>query len=100
MANAANHLHRYKKVNLGSNGKTYFVYRCTKPACSHYIRVSLAEGSLCECNRCGEAMIITKKVLTHSSNRPATKPVCPNCVVHKNKKNVDAIADFLAQANK
>lgn len=92
---AANHLHRYKKVNLSSSGE-YLVYKCVKPACTHYVPIQLAEGTLCECNRCGDPMIITKSVLVHSGNRPMAKPHCPNCIVRKNAKDVTAIADFLA----
>ena len=61
--NVANHLHRYKRKNIGVDGKIFLVYVCTKPACSHYIRVDLAEGRLCECNICHETMIINKTVL-------------------------------------
>jgi hypothetical protein len=93
----ANHLHRYKKVNLSRDkDKPYFVYKCTKPACSHYVPLELAEGKLCECNRCGEPMVINKQVLTGSSNRPMTKPHCSGCIERKNKSDVAAISEFLA----
>lgn len=93
----ANHLHRYKKVNLSrKKDQPYFVYKCTKPACSHYIPVDLSEGKLCECNRCGEPMVINKAVLTGSSNRPMTKPHCNDCIERKNAGDVAAISEFLA----
>jgi hypothetical protein len=93
---AANHLHRYKKVNLSSTkDKPYLVYKCVKPACPHYTPVALAEGILCECNKCSEPMIITKSVLVHSGNKPMAKPHCPNCIVRKNAKDVTAIADYI-----
>jgi hypothetical protein len=92
----ANHLHRYKKINLGENGKDYFVYKCMKPACSHYIPINLAEGKLCECNKCGEPMILSKAILTHSSGKPMTKPHCGSCVKRRRDKDVEAIAAFLA----
>jgi hypothetical protein len=92
----ANHLHRYKKVNLNRSGGEYLVYKCTKPACSHYVPIHLAEGTLAECNKCAEPMIITKAVLVHSGNKPMARPHCPNCIVRKNAKNVEAIADFIA----
>lgn len=63
MAKIPNHLHRYKKVNLGRDGKEYFVYKCTKPVCPHYVPIELSLGKLCECNRCGEPMIIDKVTL-------------------------------------
>ena len=94
--NSVNHIHRYKKVNLNRSGGLYLVYKCVKPMCSHYLPVNLAEGQLCECNKCGETMIITKKVLTHSSNKPMARPHCPNCVRSKNAKDVAAIAAFIS----
>ena len=93
--NAANHLHRYKKVNIGSKGNDFYVYKCMKPTCSHYIRIDLAEGLLCECNKCSEPMIITKTVLSRSGGKPMTGPHCSNCIKHKNLEDVNAIASFL-----
>lgn len=94
-SNVANHLHRYKKVNIAGHRKTFLVYKCTKPACTHYIRIDLVEGKLCECNRCGEAMIITKMTLTHSSGGPMARPHCGNCVKSKKAEQIAALADFL-----
>lgn len=91
----ANHLHRYKKVNLATNGGEYWVYRCTKPACSHYIPIALAEGKLCECNRCGEAMIIGRETMTKSSGRPMTLPHCGDCIKRRRTDDVDKIKEFL-----
>jgi hypothetical protein len=92
----ANHLHKYKKVNIGSDGNEFLVYKCMKPACSHYIRIDLSEGKLCECNKCGEPMILSKEILTHSGGKPMAKPHCPNCVRRKNADTVEAIANFIA----
>lgn len=93
---APNHLHKYRKVNLGSD-KDYFVYKCMRPACSHYIPVKQAEGKLCECNRCGEPMIITKVVLNGSSGKPMARPHCADCIQRKESKTQDvaAIAEFV-----
>ncbi len=91
----ANHLHRYKKVNIARDGKEFLVYKCVKPACSHYIRIDLAEGKLCECNKCGEAMIIGKITLTQSGGKPMTKPHCLNCIKRKKVPDVEAITEFL-----
>lgn len=93
----ANHIHRYKKVNIGSDHNDFFVYKCMKPACSHYIRIDLAEGKLCECNKCGEPMILSKAVLTHSGGKPMTKPHCGDCVKRRKSKDVEAIAEFLKE---
>jgi hypothetical protein len=95
-SHVAKHLHRYKKVDLSRNGdKPYLVYKCIKPACSHYVPINLAEGKLCECNKCGEPMLITKATLIHSSNKPMAKPHCADCIVRKNAKDVAAIAEFI-----
>jgi formylmethanofuran dehydrogenase subunit E len=89
----ANHLHLYKKINLArKKGKEpFFVFKCMKPACSHYIPLHLAEGKLCECNRCGEPMILNKESMT------LTVPHCSNCVKRKKSDEVSAIAEFLAK---
>lgn len=92
----ADHLHKYKKVNLGRNGKEYFVYRCMKPACSHYIPIHLSAGKLCECNRCGEPMVITKVVLNASGGKAIVLPHCLDCTERKKKPDVEAIGEFLA----
>lgn len=95
---AANHLHRYKKVDLSRDSENpYLVYRCVKPACSHYIPLELAEGKLCECTRCAEPMLIDKRVLTGSAKKPMTHPHCSECVVRKKGTATDvaAISAFL-----
>lgn len=98
MAKTPDHLHKYKKVNLGQNGKEYLIYRCMKPGCSHYIPVAMSEGKLCECDRCHEPMIITKIVMQGSGGKPMARPHCPNCVKTKKDKNenVDAITAYLS----
>lgn len=85
-----NHLHKYKKTNIGVDGKKFLVFKCMRPACNHYIRVDLAEGKLCECNRCGEPMILTKTAMQ------LTKPHCTTCVRRKKTADVEAISEFLA----
>ena len=100
MAKTPNHLHRYKLVDLGRKGKPYLVYRCMKPACNHYIPVTMSEGKLCECNRCEEPMIINRAVLNgHNNGKPMTRPHCLACTKSKKvkKSDVDAIAEFLKQ---
>jgi hypothetical protein len=95
---AANHLHRYRKVNLGRRPRVkYLVYKCIKPACSHYVPMHLAEGQLCECNRCGQPMIIGKIQLTGSSQEPMARPHCVDCIKRRktDETTVAAITDFL-----
>lgn len=89
-----NHLHRYRKTNLSKRG-TYIVYKCQKPTCSHYIPIELAEGKLCECNRCHEPMVITKVQLNGSSGKPMAKPHCNNCIKRKNADEVKKFAEIL-----
>jgi hypothetical protein len=96
--NVANHLHRYKKVNLArKTEEEYLVYKCTKPLCSHYAPMNLVEGKLCECNICGDSMIITREVLIHSGGKPMARPRCSGCIKRKKSETVDAIAAFLNQ---
>lgn len=96
MAKIADHLHRYRKVNIGTKEKKYEVYRCQKPACSHYVPLALAEGKLCECNRCHEPMIIGKVQLNGSSGRAMARPHCNTCVEKKVDPNVKALADYIS----
>lgn len=88
-----NHLHKYKKIDLGRNGNKFLVFKCTKPACSHYVAVHLAEGKLCECNRCGETMLLTKAAMQ------LAKPHCVNCVKRKKTdvETVAAVQEFLSK---
>lgn len=93
-----NHLHKYKRVNIATRGgKPYYVFKCIKPTCNHYIPVNLSEGKLCECNRCGLPMLITKAVLSGSSGRSLSKPHCLDCVKRKKMPDVTAIAEFLSK---
>jgi|SRR5215471_17894899 len=99
MSDKSNHIHRYKKVNLSRDkDKPYFVYKCVKPMCTHYVPVELAEGKLCECCRCQEPMIINKQVLVGNAGKPLTNPHCSDCVKRKKEKveNVAAIEEYLA----
>ena len=86
------HLHRYERVKLGKNG--YTVFRCNLPGCSHYVRKELAKGKLCECNRCGEPMIlgIAEMLLK--------RPHCNNCIKRKDKEVHDKIKEFLENSDK
>lgn len=82
------HLHKYKRVKLS---KKFTVYKCMKPACTHYVDVKLAEGKLCECNRCGSPMILTKSVAD------LARPHCIDCTKRKKEIPVADIAEFLAK---
>lgn len=101
MAKEADHLHRYKKVNIARKklNDEYWVYKCQVPACTHYIPLDIAEGKLCECNRCHNPMVIDKITLTRSNGGPMKLPHCPRCIKRK-KENIDdveALTAFLAK---
>lgn len=81
------HLHKYKRKDLG---KGYMVYMCTEPSCTHYIRVDLAEGKLCKCNRCGEPMIMSKKAMQ------LAKPHCDDCTKPRvDRADINALNEIL-----
>ena len=68
------HTHQYKRIDLSQKeDKHYFVYKCQKPDCSHYLIPALVLGKLCECPRCGEDFIIEREHLDLVS------PRCNNC---------------------
>lgn len=89
MAKKRGHLHRYKRVSLGTRG--YKVYRCIVPGCPHYISVDLVENSLCECNRCGQPMVMTKAAMQ------LAKPHCQDCTKSKHKETFTDIEQFLQE---
>jgi hypothetical protein len=91
----ADHLHLYKKFNLSRTEKEYLVYRCMKPACSHYIPIILSEGKLCECNRCGEPMIITKVQRSGNNGKPMARPHCLDCFKRKKSNEMETISKFV-----
>lgn len=98
MPKKVDHLHRYKKINLGRDGKEYYVYRCMVAGCPHYVPVHLSEGKVCECSRCKEPMIITKSTLQGSTGRAMARPHCIDCTKRKGgikNEDVAAIAAFL-----
>lgn len=90
MARPANHLHKYQRTDIGSKDNPYLVFKCQMPACTHYIRKDLAEGKLCQCNRCNQPMILTKAAML------LAKPHCLDCTKKNNQPAVDAIAEFIA----
>lgn len=86
------HVHKYSRKNIAAFGSPeYLVFYCTLPLCTSYVPLKLAEGKMCECNRCGELMIINRESIQHA------KPHCSNCIKRKTVKDedVNAIAAFL-----
>ncbi len=66
--------HKYKRTKLS---KTYIVYKCEKPGCTHYISPALITGKLAECWRCGDVFVIKQKHLE------LARPHCDNCTNSK-----------------
>lgn len=91
------HIHLYEKIDLRPKWKQiknpelppYLVFQCKKPACFHHIPIARALGKICECNRCHNPMILDKETIT------LTKPHCQDCIVRKNKPEIDKLAEFL-----
>jgi len=82
------HIHRYRRITLGKN---YKVFRCVKSGCSHYIPVTLVENAVCECNRCGDLMTMTKVAMT------LARPHCPQCTKSKKAESISEIEKFLEE---
>jgi hypothetical protein len=91
------HLHLYKRVDLRPKWKQiknpdlppFLVFRCQKPACMHWIEVSLALNKICECNVCHNPMILDKETIKKA------RPRCSDCIVRKTKKEVTDLSELL-----
>lgn len=81
------HLHRYKRVKYGKNGR--LVFKCMSPGCTHFKDVVLCEGALVECNRCGSPFVMDKVSLS------LAKPHCKECTKSKKQPALDTINKFL-----
>lgn len=84
----ADHLHKYARKIIGNKG--YKVYKCTVPGCTHYVRMILASGRICQCNRCGEPMVMTKYAMT------LAKPHCDDCIKKKDSERVNKLGELFA----
>lgn len=101
MKKSANHIHRYKKIDLSRDkNKPYLVYQCIKPNCSHYLPIAQSLNKVCECNVCFNPMIISQVTLTRSGGGPMAKPRCDECIKRKHKDELSAISEFLANEDK
>jgi formylmethanofuran dehydrogenase subunit E len=85
------HLHKYRKVNLTVNPTKapYWVFKCTLPDCTHYLREDMVEGKMVICNVCDEPMLMTRAAML------LARPHCINCTKFKDKEEKDALADYL-----
>lgn len=82
------HLHKYKRTKLG---KSYVIFKCIKPDCTHYLSVNLIEDKICECNRCHGPMVMNKRAMTLAS------PHCDDCVKSKDKEKINKIQQYLGK---
>jgi hypothetical protein len=94
------HIHKYRRVNIGHDGKKFWVMRCVKPGCSHYMAMSsklscpILKDSIAECNRCDDRFILDKRALRME------KPCCEDCIRKKENKKLDAAEEFFQELQK
>lgn len=87
-----NCIHKYQRINLSHNAdKPYWVFKCVKPFCKHYIAVHLAENKECECWRCGLLMIIDRLMIQQG----LIKIHCRECTKSHRSKDVNTLAELL-----
>ena len=72
MSKKSNHIHRYHRRKQGNRG--HQIYKCVVPGCTHYIDTKMADGRICECNRCGKPFVLDKRACK------LAKPHCLECV--------------------
>ena len=87
MSKKPTHLHKYKRVFPWGKGKSP-VYKCMVPGCAHYIVPGLLMGKICECWRCGSAMVIGKYAST------LVKPHCNDCIERMDQDSIDKLAEM------
>lgn len=75
----SSHIHTYKRVNLRANKSDppYFVYKCQRMLCQHYLPGNLLEGKLAECPRCDKPFKLEKKHLS------LVEPHCDDCYIKR-----------------
>jgi hypothetical protein len=86
MAKKIKHHHRYKRDVLG---RGYYIYKCTIPACTHYIPENLLINRVAACGSCGEPFLIGKK------ESMMAIPRCENCVGTKSKEEIEVLDKVL-----
>jgi hypothetical protein len=83
-----NHIHKYKRKNIGrSKVHSFYVYQC-QLNCNHYIREDLLFGRSSICWDCDKEFILQPR-----GSRPfKLKPICDSCWNikwgHKEKKEI------------
>jgi hypothetical protein len=79
------HVHKYKRMKVGKN-KSYEIFRCFQPGCTHYIGADHIINRQSICWQCGDPFIITYKLIK-------VKPTCQDCKDNK-KRTAKPIEDF------
>jgi hypothetical protein len=74
---AQKHIHKYRRVKLGRD-KTYTVYACAFPDCTHYMPTDRIVGRRTICWVCDKPTIIWK-----DRNGVLAKPHCKDCTRRK-----------------
>jgi hypothetical protein len=68
--------HKYQRKNIGrSKEHPFYVYQCTLPTCTHYVRESLIFGRMTICWTCDKEFLIMP-IGTRPHKR---KPICQSC---------------------
>lgn len=95
-----NHIHKYRRVNIGHNGTEYWVMQCSEPGCPHYhpmqtkLSAPTLRGKQALCNRCEEPFLLNKRALRMA------EPCCDNCVNKKPNAIVDKAKNFWEELEK
>ena len=74
------HVHKYKRINLGKRGREFMVYRCVTSGCTHHIRTDMSHGVEALCWKCGIPFNI-------DARKRLAKPHCSACVTSKATKD-------------
>lgn len=72
--NQVRHIHKYQRVDIAKTpGKSYPVFKCVLPQCSHYITPELVVGKETICWRCDEVFLLTVDLAR------LVRPHCKDC---------------------
>lgn len=91
------HIHKYRRVNIGRDGKKYWIMRCVKPGCTHYTAMAsklscpMLRDSLAECHRCGDRFILNRRALRME------RPCCDGCIKKKINDKVNEAERFFRE---
>ena len=83
------HIHRYKRANIGSKDKKCIVFKCTKPRCYHHLSPVLLKDRVAECPKCNNEFIVG------SENLRRADLICSDCIVRKNKIGIEGAIQLL-----